>query len=198
MATRNDGTTPIIAHGTVYLRPAERSDIPLFVDWMNDWGTSRTLSMVAPMSIPMEEAWFERVVANQGKDGYHFTACLLTDDRPIGTIGLFDLDQRNGNAGLGLSIGRPEDRGKGHGTNMLKALLGFGFDQLRLERIWLDVYDVNADARRVYERVGFVHEGTLRRAVFREGSFWDVHVMAILVDEWRALQPDPLGAPRGR
>ena len=188
MATRNDGTTPIIAHGTVYLRPAERSDIPLFVEWMNDWGTSRTLSMVAPISIPMEEAWFERVVANQGKDGYHFTACLLADDRPIGTLGLFELNLRNGDAGLGISIGAAEDRGKGYGSDMLRALLWFGFAQLRLERIWLDVYDLNPGARRVYERAGFVHEGTQRRAVYRDGDYWDVHRMAILSGEWRALQ----------
>jgi RimJ/RimL family protein N-acetyltransferase len=195
MPTKRDGTEPIIAHGSVYLRAAERSDVPLFVMWMNDWRTSRTLSLVAPISEPMEEQWFERAVANQGKDGYHFTACLLDDDRPIGTIGLFDLDLRNGNAGLGISIGRAEDRGKGYGTDMLRALLAFGFGQLRLERIWLDVYDVNPRARRVYERVGFVHEGTYRRAVFRAGAFWNVDVMAILADEWRALRPGGAGAP---
>ena len=59
---------------------------------VNDYATSRTLSIRAPMSIPMEEQWFEQAVADQGKDGYHFVACLIADDRPIGTIGLFELD----------------------------------------------------------------------------------------------------------
>ena len=36
MATLRDGTQPMIASGSVYLRPAERSDIPLFVAWFND------------------------------------------------------------------------------------------------------------------------------------------------------------------
>ena len=188
MTQRRDGTQPIIAHGSVFLRPAERSDVPLFVTWMNDWSMSRTLATVAPMSEAMEEQWFERAVANQGKDGYHFTICLLADDRPIGTIGLFELNLRNGDAGLGISIGSADDRGKGHGSDALRALLWFGFAQLRLERIWLDVYDLNPGARRVYERAGFVHEGTLRRAVYRDGDYWDVHRMAILSGEWRALQ----------
>ncbi len=178
----------MIAHGGVFLRPAERSDVPLFVAWMNDWTMSRTIGLVAPMSEAMEDQWFERVVANQGKDGYHFTICLLADDRPIGTIGLFELNLRNGDAGLGISIGSADDRGKGHGSDALRALLWFGFAQLRLERIWLDVYDLNPGARRVYERAGFVHEGTLRRAVYRDGDYWDVHRMAILSGEWRALQ----------
>jgi len=185
----------MIAHGTVYLRPAERADLPLFVSWFNDWGTSRTLGLVSPISLPMEEQWFERAIANQGKDGYHFTACLVSDDRPIGTIGLFDLDLRNGNAGLGISIGRAEDRGKGYGTDMLRAVLDFGFGQLRLERIWLEVYDYNEGARRLYERVGFKLEGTKRHAIWREGAFRDDHLMAMLAEEWRALDAGRSGAP---
>jgi RimJ/RimL family protein N-acetyltransferase len=188
MLTRRDGTQPMIAHGGVYLRAAEPEDIPLFVTWMTDHRTTRTLGLAAPISRASEEQWFERMLADQGKGGYHFVVCLLEDDRPIGTIGLFDMDLRNGSAGLGISIGAPEDRGRGHGSDALRALVAFGFGMLRLERIWLDVYEMNPGARRLYERVGFVHEGTLRRAVFREGEFLDVHRMAILASEWRASQ----------
>jgi RimJ/RimL family protein N-acetyltransferase len=188
MLTRRDGSEPMIAHGAVYLRAGERADIPLLAGWMNDWRTSRTLGSRAPFSLPMEEVWFERMTAEQGQGRYFFVACLLEDDRPIGTLGLFDVDLLDGGAGLGISIGAPGDRGRGLGTDMLHALLGFGFGMLRLERIWLDVYDINPGARRVYERVGFVHEGTLRRAVFREGRYLDVHRMAILADEWRAAR----------
>ena len=188
MATRSDGTEAGIAHGSVYLRQAERSDIPLFVRWFNDTRTSRTLAVVAPMSIPSEEGWFERTLAAQGRDGYHFTICLLADDRPIGTIGLFDLDLRNGNAGLGISIGDPADTNHGFGSDALRALVGWAFDMLRLERVWLDVYDFNPRARVVYERVGFVHEGTQRHAIFRHGRFADVHRMAVLAGEWRARE----------
>jgi RimJ/RimL family protein N-acetyltransferase len=129
------------------------------------------------------------MLADQNKGGYFFVACLLEDDRPVGTIGLFELDLANGSAGLGISVGAPGDRGRGLGTDMLRSLVGFGFGMVRLERIWLDVYDMNPGARRVYERVGFVHEGTLRHAVFREGRYLDVLHMSILADEWRAAQP---------
>lgn len=189
MAARRDGTEPQVQHGSVYLRAPERDDIGLFVAWLNDWRTSRTLSLRAPMSLPMEERWFEGVIGNQGKDGYLFVTCLLEDDRAVGNAGLFDLDLVNGAAGLGIMIGSAEDRGRGYGSDALRALLGFGFGELRLERIWLDVYATNAGARRIYERVGFVHEGTLRRAVYREGRHIDVERMSILADEWRATVP---------
>jgi RimJ/RimL family protein N-acetyltransferase len=187
MQARPDGTVPQIQHGAVFLRPAEKDDIPLFVRWLNDWRTGRTLGMRAPLSTAMEERWFDKLVEEQGKEGYHFVICLLADDRAVGTIGFKSLNLIDGSAGLGISVGAEEDRGRGHGSDALRALLRFGFDELRLERIWLDVYDMNAGAQRVYERVGFVHEGTLRRAAFREGVHRDVHRMAILAGEWRAL-----------
>ena len=89
MPARRDGTEPMIVHGQVFLRPAERDDLPLFVRWFDDARTSRTLSMAAPMSLAMEEDWFERIVANQGRDGYHFVICRLEDDRPLGTCLLY-------------------------------------------------------------------------------------------------------------
>ena len=175
MPTLRDGTEPIIAHGSVYLRPAERSDVPLFVTLVQRLRHVAHVSIRAPMSMAAEEQWFERAVANQGKDGYHFVACLIADDRPIGTVGLFELDLVNGNAGLGISIGAAADRGKGHGTDMLRALLAFGFDSLRLERIELDVYDFNPDAHRLYQRLGFVDEGVARHRIFREGRHVDLY-----------------------
>lgn len=185
-----DGREPLIAHGSVYLRPAERRDIPLFVRWYGDLRTTRTLLMMSPMSEPMEERWFDRMLDAHGRDRWFFVICRRADDRPVGSIDLHDVDPRNGSAGLGIAIGDPDDTGHGYGSSALRALIGFSFDQLRLERVELDVYDYNEGARRVYERVGFIFEGTRRRAVFRDGAFHDVHQMAILRDEWAALSGD--------
>jgi RimJ/RimL family protein N-acetyltransferase len=187
MGRRHDGTLPMITDGRVYLRAAEREDITLFLEWFSDWDTTRTLALRAPMSRPMEERWFDRMLEAQGHDQYFFVACLLEDDRVIGNTALLELDIYNGSAGLGITIGKAADRGKGFGGEMLRAILRFGFGQLRLERVWLDVYADNAGTRHVYERVGFTIEGTLRHAAFREGKWLDLDRMAILADEWRAL-----------
>ena len=60
----------------------------------------------------------------------------------------------------------------------------------RLERIGLFFYDGNDRARRAYEKAGFAHEGTMRRAHFSGGEHHDVHVMGLLRSEWQAL-PHP-------
>jgi len=172
----------------VFLRPAERDDLPLFVRWFNDADVLRNLAMRAPMSEAAETAWFDRMLANQGITDYHFVICLLPDARPIGTIGLHGLDLRNGTAEFGIAIGEKSEWNKGHGTDALRAIGDFGFGELRLERIGLHVYAGNDRARRSYEKAGFSHEGTLRRAHFARGEHTDVHVMSLLRDEWAELR----------
>ncbi len=181
-----DRPEPLIHGLRVWLRPSERSDLLTFVRWFNDAGTTRYLSTRAPMSRAAEERWFDAMLERQGKDAYHFVICLLEEDRPIGTIGLFAIDHVDGHAAVGIMIGEPDLWGQGLGTDALDALLAFGFGELRLERIWLEVYDYNTRARRSYEKCGFVLEGTLRRAIYRRGEYHDVHLMAILREEWAA------------
>jgi RimJ/RimL family protein N-acetyltransferase len=174
----------------VYLRPAERDDIPTFVRWFTDADVQRHLAMRAPMSQAAEEGWFDRMLAAQGKTDYHFVICLLANDRPIGTIGLHGIDHENGSAEFGIAIGEKSEWDKGHGTDATRAIADFGFGAIRLERISLFVYASNERARRAYEKAGFTHEGTLRHAHFTRGQHEDVHVMALLREEWVAM-PHP-------
>jgi RimJ/RimL family protein N-acetyltransferase len=176
---------PIVRGRRTFLRAAEREDVPKIVPWFNDHATTRFISARAPMSIAQEERWFEGMLERQGKDAWSFLICRLGDDAPIGTIGLFDIDQTNGSAGLGISLGAPTDTGQGLGTDALEAMLDFGFGQLRLERLWLHVYDFNERAIRSYEKAGFREEGRLREAVWRDGRWWDEVQMGVIEREWR-------------
>ena len=170
----------------MFLRPGERSDIPLFVRWLSDARTAEHLAIRSPIGQAMEERWFEDMLDHHGRDRWFFVIARLDDDRPVGSIDLHMLDLTNGSAGLGILIGDPADTSHGYGSDAIRALLGLGFGELRLERIWLDVYDDNARGRHVYERLGFVQEATFRRGLFRHGRYVDVHRMAMLRDEWSA------------
>lgn len=178
---------PIIRGEQVFLRAAERSDLPTFVRWFNDADVLRNLAMRTPMSLAAEEQWFDRMLAAQGTDRHHFVICLLDGGKPIGTIGLEEVDLANGTAEFGIAIGEKSEWGKGYGTDATRAICDFGFGELRLERIGLMVYADNERGRRTYEKAGFTHEATLRRARFARGEHHDVHVMSLLRDEWLAL-----------
>jgi diamine N-acetyltransferase len=179
-----DGRAPILGGRTVFLRPAERTDLPLFVRWLSDADTTRNLLLRSPLSLAMEERWFEDLLDHHGRDRWHFVICRRVDGRPVGSLDLHEIDLTNGGAGLGIVIGESADRSQGYGGDAIDTLLDFGFDELRLERVWLDVFESNPGARRLYERLGFVHEATFRHGIFRAGRYDDVHRMAILRAEW--------------
>lgn len=194
--TNDGGSKPVkVLRGRLtFLRPAERDDIQQLVRWMTDERTVAHLGARAPIGQALEERWFERMIEAQGQNHWYFISCLLSDERPVGNVGLFDIDLTNGGAGIGITIGDPADQGRGLGTDVMETVLDFGFGELRLERMWLDVYADNTHAIRSYEKAGFRHEGTLRHAVYRRRRYVNVLRMAILRSEWadrRAADPFP-------
>ena len=101
----------------------------------------------------------------------------------VGEAVLNDWDSGNRSCSFRIMLG-PQGRDRGLGTESVRMIVGYGFEQLRMHRIALEVYSHNPRARRVYERVGFVAEGVLRDAL-RWGDEWiDATVMSILAPEW--------------
>jgi len=167
----------------VRLRAIERGDIPTFVKWFNDPEVRRFLLMYEPMSEAKEEQWFEEQL--QSKD---FIFCIEAQTGDgwvlIGNLGLTNIDWKNRSAMFGIVLGEKGYWGQGYGTDATRTMLRFAFEELNLHRVALDVYDFNPRALRCYEKAGFRREGTKREALFRDGCYHDVHIMAILQHEF--------------
>lgn len=179
--------TPSIRGERVFLRPPERSDLPTFVRWFADGEITHYLKARMPFSLAGEERWFDRLLDRQGMSDFFFVICLLEDARAIGTTGLHEVNLEDGHASFGIAIGEAGEWDQGFGTDALLAICDFGFGQLRLERVWLDVYEPNLRARASYAKAGFSLEGTRRNAHFADGRHWDVLRMSLLRDEWVSL-----------
>ncbi len=105
----------------------------------------------------------------------------------IGGIDLQAIDWLDRHAGIGIAIGDIAFRGRGYGTDAMRVMMRLGFDKMNLHRLWLRVYDFNANDAgiRCYEKCGFLREGVLRHDRFIDGQYHDTLVMAILEDEYR-------------
>ena len=112
----------------------------------------------------------------------------LDEDRTIGFLDLAGFDWHARSAWVGIGIGEPEFRGKGYGSDAMNVLARYAFQQLNLNRINLTVFGYNPRAIRSYEKVGFVHEGSERQWLNREGQRWDMLYMGLLREDWLALQ----------
>jgi RimJ/RimL family protein N-acetyltransferase len=172
----------------VRLRPFEPNDPaelnPLFVET----GVLDGIGMAFPQSVE----GFRSFVETQRRRDDAVTLAIedLADRRAVGTCALFDIEPAHRKAMFGIWIVGPS-QGRGLGTDATRTMVRYGFREMNLQRIELRVFGSNPGARRVYERVGFRLEGTLRRGHFAGGAYVDEHVMGLLDDEFVEEPPSP-------
>jgi RimJ/RimL family protein N-acetyltransferase len=114
-----------------------------------------------------------------------FALCLASDDTHIGNLSLFNVNYINRNAGLTIFIADETHRGNGYGTNSVQLLCAYGFDYLNLHRIYCKTN--NPVAGKMYEKLGFNHEGVLREQSFRRGKYVDKQLYGLLRGELTRL-----------
>lgn len=166
----------------VGLGPLRSDLLETYLRWVNDLSVSRTLALPSrPHTVEMQQRWLEGALVNQ--DDVIYTIYLLDTMRPIGNIGLHDIDHGSATADFGILIGEVDTWGKGYGTEATKLILGYGFDVLGLHNIQLECYGNNPAGVKVYERAGFKHVGVRRGAKRIGRERVDIIVMDILASE---------------
>lgn len=176
------------------LRALERDDLSHFVRWINDPQTRRYMFIRYPLSMTEEETWWENLVEREND---HIFAIETEDGTYIGNIGLHGIERENRRAELGIIIGDKAYWGQGYGTDAIRALLGWAFGYLNLNRVSLRVYGYNERAIRCYQKSGFQHEGTMRQARYADGQYHDEHMMGILRHEFLERQGETVSNEHG-
>ncbi len=121
---------------------------------------------------------------NEGR-AYDFTVRRPdVPQRHIGNVSVWHTSRQNAVGEIGYWI-RSDETGQGICTEAVAHLLQFGFEELGLHRITLRIAVGNRASVRVAEKLGFLHEGTLRDDV-KIGDRWVDHtVWGLLAGEWK-------------
>ncbi|GAB4108380.1 MAG: GNAT family N-acetyltransferase [Acidobacteriota bacterium] len=124
---------------------------------------------------------------------YVFGVLVSGSPEACGVISLSSVSRAHACAELGFWLGC-RHWGKGLGTEAVRLMLEFGFDDLQLHRIYASAFAANVASRRVLEKNGFRLEGVLREAVVRFGERQDFCNYGLLRPEWLARRPAAAGA----
>jgi RimJ/RimL family protein N-acetyltransferase len=171
---------PALQGTLVRLRRHEPADIPRLNDLIDDPDVGESLGMVMPQPISGYKAFLGATEKDPSRST--FVIERLEGDIPIGGCSFFAIETPPRTAVLGIWLGKPY-WDEGLGTDAVRTLCRYGFDHLNLQRIELDVFETNPRAKRAYEKVGFVVEGTRRRAQFVGGRHVDSYLMGLLSEE---------------
>lgn len=171
----------------IELKYFEQSDFKQLIEWsgspefMMQWsGPSFTY--------PLDENQLNDYIKDaNSKDSniFIYKAALKSTDKTIGHLSLANIDRKNNSARIGrVLLGDPSVRGQGLGVKMIEEALRIAFEDLKLHRVSLGVFDFNKGAIACYEKAGFKKDGLLRDIRKIGDQYWSLYEMSILENEW--------------
>ncbi|HEV2091559.1 MAG TPA: GNAT family protein [Rubrobacter sp.] len=180
---RLGGKTRALDGERVQLRRHDPKNYGLYAEWYGDPEIWHLTSWAkTPLGRSSVKRLFEERELSTTDDS--FAIHLNGEDKPVGVISLMGVSEANLSADLSVIVGAPDDRSHGYGAEAIKMIVRYAFEDLGLNRVGLSVFEFNESAISAYERLGFEHEGRLRRAVKRADGFHDALLMSVLRDEW--------------
>ena len=139
------------------IRRLRKEDLETRVAWMNNPAIYESMHFDVPVMLDKTLEWFK------GNLGSKKRADLVVEDNDeiVAFGGLTAINREVNKAELYIFVNPNAQKG-GIGTKATMLLCKYGFEELVLNKIYLETNEDNSAARRVYEKCGFVLEGTHR------------------------------------
>lgn len=170
----------------IYLRALEPEDYKITYTWRQDSTYQKGVeSMKRYVSMNTEKRWIDDVIVKHEKgQEVRLGIVLKESDELIGMVFLKNINYINKSAKSGSIIGVDDKRGKGIIGEARYELFKYAFYELGLERIYTHIVEYNVRSIKSGEKFGYVKEGVLRNAVYKEGKFHNVIVYSMLREEF--------------
>ena len=173
----------------VLLRIVEEADLPALLAINGDDEVTRFLPYPTWRSMADGEAWFARYRALiASTTASQFVVVEKASASIIGTCLLFRHEPASERMELGYVLGRSH-WGQGLMREALTALISHAFSAYGLRRLEAEVNPKNAASDALLRRLGFTHEGVLRKRWRAKGAVYDINFYGLLGDEWCPTPP---------
>lgn len=166
------------------IRESKFSDLDTFYEWETRPEVTEFFSISKDQS--REDVYNKYFKDLEDPGAEQFTICMKEDGRPIGRIVMADIIKGWKGEVWRIYIADTALRNRGYGRQALKAIMDHCFNDLGLERLYLDHYTGNP-AGFLYRSMGFLEEGVLRKNCMKDGVMHDVHLMSMLKEEYDRL-----------
>lgn len=182
----------VVAYGKlVHLRTLRPDDLGYLSEWCEDPLLERLVGSdflrVYRETFDKQSSFYEAVLADPTQ-----IPLMIVPDRawttPVGLARLYNIHVQDGYAGLEIIVANARAWRRGFGVQAGRLMTLYAFDGLGLRRLESKVYEYNTLSINSLRRNGFVQEGVLRRAAYRDGRYWNILIFGLLREETRADQ----------
>ena len=172
------------------LRELNHSDVNDIQEYATDPEVIKYLTF-GPNTKEESKQFIELCIGHQKEEqrrNYELGITLPSENKLIGGCGIRVTSPGNSVANIGYCLNR-NYWGKGFATEAANGLLRYGFEELRIHRIYAICDPENVASKRVLEKTGMVYEGHLRQNVVIHGEHRDSLMYSILKHEWTPNNP---------
>lgn len=170
----------------VRLRSATKKDGFLFADKTGNMDTE-TQRRYDFIDFPLADKEFGKRIDKFLKGDYfgHDFMFVIEDNcgKAVGFLIVFDCDHRMGTFKYGLFL-LEIAKGKGYGSEAVKIMLNYYFNELRYNKVNVYIYDYNTPSIKFHEKLGFKKEGRLRQMAYSMGKYHDTLFYGLLKSEF--------------
>ena len=166
------------------LRKLSVKDIPLIKEWMSDQSINSQFKTDFSVYTYDEIAKF--IQDAQDFSSHRHYAIVDEKDEYLGTISLKEIDLINLKAEYAVVL-RSKAIGTSAAKNATQKILDIAFNELKLNKVYLNVLATNLRANRFYQKFGFVFEGTFRQDLKIENEFYDLNWYSILKESYESM-----------
>jgi RimJ/RimL family protein N-acetyltransferase len=185
----------MLSGGDVGLRAIEAEDLPQLLAWRNDPRLRRFFREYRELNLAQQRQWFDTKV-NADPTTRMFSIVEARTQRLLGAAGLCYIDWVNRTADFSIYLGADDlyiDERLAPGA--ARVLIGYGFDELGLNRLWSEIYAFDHAKERFFRALGFTLDGRHRQTHWAEGAWHDSLYFSLLRSDPRPAQV-PHGASR--
>jgi len=168
----------------VNLRVAEKEDVPLLAEWLND---VEFMGQYSDFPIQISKAQLEKRMFEPQLPQMEWVDFIIQkkDGTKIGWMPHYISSQNFGWVEIGYYL-ISKERGKGYGTEAIQTIVDYLFLAKDIPRIQAVINVQNKASQRVLEKACFKKDGTLRKALWAgKGRWTDGYLYSILREEWK-------------
>ncbi|TFH02775.1 MAG: N-acetyltransferase [Calditrichales bacterium] len=178
---------PFLIGNKIYLRAPGEGDETIIAISENHPAPRETLFYARPSSAADIRKKLNDMAANPNTIA--LVICNLETDEVLGLTSFLRIDWIGRMAIFYIAISEEKNWSQGYGSEATHLMMAYAFNTLNFNRVQLHVYAGNEKAVKAYQRCGFIIEGTLRQAMYRDGSYHDFFVMGLLREDWIKTTP---------
>jgi len=171
---------------TVRLRAIEPADWEVYFSFNQDDDMARRLDEIPlPRSQEAVRRWAEKEATKKPEDDNFRFVIERQDGVAIGDVTTHHCNRRVGTFSYGVAVHR-DHRGKRFATDALTLVLRYYFQELRYQKVTVEIYSFNEGSIHLQEKLRFQREGQIRRMGYTDGKFFDHLIYGLTAEEFLA------------